>query len=677
MNRNFLLAASVAALLGFAPPVSAAWWNPVSSMVGEFLSAPVQGVVKVPWFDPCPSYNQYSSAAEKEKVLAMAKVAGDCYLDKEVERGPGYEYIKSGSLVDGLRANGFSVDPETGEITKPGANGFAAVLYQGPGGTTVLAFRGTEAFVDWDGLADYVQVTGSESSQYTAAAKLLGVVLANQTGSIEVTGHSLGGGLTQYAMAMNDLQGRVKGYTFNSAGLSDDTIASLPSSGIAAAGAALVNVRNDGDPVSFVASHIGNMFDIDNDSLFSMHSIKTVEANLMKANDPPVIDGPGLSTYNPARDTVAGATGGGEFLESLFGGEWTSFLPSDLTSQLYATLDQYVRLAILQKAGVQGARMLARLESLKKKLYSLLPDDASCAAFDGLVSDVLSGNWDHLGESSKNAAYAVSDFYIDKGLREAGVGKDERAAILKTYHEAADAWFAGGDVSGAISGNLESYVYGKIRDEVGGKAADSWKDVWSDLKKGTDPWENFGKATLDTIEFVGMRELADRLDAGFASLAKHCPWLAEFCGMCGIDKDSVMVLANNIWGVARGNGTVAEKLERTAEVVAEQLYEWFANFVGAAVEKLLDVVCAAVEWLSKEIHKPIEKLYREVSKLHGKGFHPQFTELVEYANKVREAREETAVLVTDFGTDPGMVPVSGGAVEAGSANMEVVHDEAF
>lgn len=698
MSRRFPFVASAAALLVLAVAASASPLTPVSTIVGEFLYQPTAGTVKVPWTENCPSYATWFTKAEKEKTKLMAQLAKGCYRELGTSWLPGPYWSVAGDpsyvLGDNLSgryvpellgsaASGFVIRGD-GIITDGTSSGFQAEISRDPTtGNLVLAFRGSEKseLADWG--TDALQAMGSSATQYESAARLLKAVLdANPGVHIDVVGHSLGGGLTQYAMAKNDLQGRVEGYTFNSAGLSKSTIESLSASGIADAGAHLTNVRVVGDPVSFAESHLGNIFDVEKaDGTGNAHSIDTMITSLDRV---PMTDGPGkdkapLASEGADGDDVLSA------LTEWLGEGLSGFLPEEISGPLLEALDGFVRTQItaglLKAAGIADEKLgkwIAEAAALKKELYSLLPDDASRAAFDGLLSDVLSGNWDHLGESSKNAAYAVSDYYIDKGLREAGVGKDERAAILKTYHEAADAWFSGGDVSDAIAGNLESYVYGKIRDEVGEKAADSWKDVWSDLKAGTDPWENFGKATLDTIEFVGMRELADRLDAGFASLAKHCPWLSEFCKRCGIDKDSVMALAENVWGVVRGEGTVADKLEKTAEAVADQLYEWFSNFVSAAFEQLFEVVCAAVEWLADKTHGLIERLNDKVVKLHEKGFHPQFTNFVEYADEVREEREEGSTLVVDFGEGGGISVPAAGPVSAPAGNIgSLVHEEAF
>ena len=653
-RRAATLVASALVFATAASPARAEWWNPISSTIGEYLYQPIAGTVKVPWTDPCPSYAQYSSRDEKQRTKTMAQIAGHCYLDGDVANPPdGYQLSKGGALIEQLRAAGFQVDARH-------TNGLHPSLL-GSGNHSLK-------IIDWgDITTDIAQIAGSKSDQYEAASKLLGTILANTSGHISVTGHSLGGGLTQYAMAANNLQGRVSGYTFNPAGLSNDTIASLSSSGIAAAGKVLINVRNDGDPVSFFGSHIGNIFDLGGEGMLGGHSIMDVLANL---NNIPDTNGPGLATA-PKADGSNALSSSLDFL----GDALDSFLPSEISGPLKSMIDQYVRAELLKAAGKLDAKALQKLLKLREKLYSSLPDAASKAAMDKMLGDIVSGNWDSLPESSKNLAFAVTDHYILKGLDKAGLGKSEKEAILKTYHDAANAWLNGGNVGETITGNFESYLYNKIKSEVGEKAADSWKDVWADIKAGSDPWENFGKATLDTIEFIGMRELQQGLDKYFKGVAENNPRLAEFFRMCGIDTASVMDLAKDIWGVLRGDGSVMTKLEGVCEAVAEKLYEWFGNLVYSAIGKAFDLLADIVEWVCAKGHELIERADGWMERQFDRGFDQDFSSMLEYVNAVAAEEAGSAIMVTDFAVD-GAVQFEGGQ-DVRHQNVEIVHDEAF
>jgi uncharacterized Zn-binding protein involved in type VI secretion len=103
-------------------------------------------------------------------------------------------------------------------------SGFDAALYQNnETGKIVLAYRGTEPthVNDWE--TNLQQVAGFQSAQYDEAVELAQHVKGSYLGhSIEITGHSLGGGLAQVGSATTGYPAT----TFNAAGVNDDTFAS-------------------------------------------------------------------------------------------------------------------------------------------------------------------------------------------------------------------------------------------------------------------------------------------------------------------------------------------------------------------------------------------------------------------------------------------------------------------
>ena len=88
----------------------------------------------------------------------------------------------------------------------------------------MVVFRGTRSLTDW--IADALQFLGRVPPHYRLAADLVRCVCATTNKNICVIGHSLGGGMVQYAVMKNSSKqwtgrrGRIRGVTFNSQRLS-------------------------------------------------------------------------------------------------------------------------------------------------------------------------------------------------------------------------------------------------------------------------------------------------------------------------------------------------------------------------------------------------------------------------------------------------------------------------
>jgi Ca2+-binding RTX toxin-like protein len=102
--------------------------------------------------------------------------------------------------------------------------GFQAVLYQDYAGSRkeyILAFAGTQDGLDWDD--NIPQGLGWGAPQYDQAMKLADAILRQANIPIDklvTSGHSLGGGLASAASVVTGYHG----YTYNSAGLHEDTL---------------------------------------------------------------------------------------------------------------------------------------------------------------------------------------------------------------------------------------------------------------------------------------------------------------------------------------------------------------------------------------------------------------------------------------------------------------------
>ncbi|OON69101.1 type VI secretion system tube protein TssD [Hymenobacter sp. CRA2] len=149
-------------------------------------------------------------------------------------------------------------DPDTG---------FAAALYRSSfeePNAQVLAFRGTNPTEMGDIKADVLQALGRRTEQYDQAIlRAQEVATANDgavdivEGAMQVTGHSLGGGLASAAAMVAN----VRAYTFNAAGLHRNTVAAygITAEDFAAKQHLIEHVYSSQDPLNWVQNHMGGL----------------------------------------------------------------------------------------------------------------------------------------------------------------------------------------------------------------------------------------------------------------------------------------------------------------------------------------------------------------------------------------------------------------------------------
>jgi hypothetical protein len=126
-------------------------------------------------------------------------------------------------LPDGIIELGRDELPDDVASLMETESGYAASLFfDSTLNRVVIANRGTEGFMDPDGVADLRQAMGLEARQYTDAIKLAEKVhdVFGKNYTITTTGHSLGGGLA----SVQALYLGTTANTFNAAGVHADTL---------------------------------------------------------------------------------------------------------------------------------------------------------------------------------------------------------------------------------------------------------------------------------------------------------------------------------------------------------------------------------------------------------------------------------------------------------------------
>ena len=238
--------------------------------------------------------------------------------------------VKDRSIISKKDENLYDKDDKNGRLdghSEGGSTRFDAKIFvkRDEGGKiieVVISYRGTQFKNPRDWWDDVKQAAGGVPDQYRQASELLRVVLNSDLFSgaqIVCTGHSLGGGLVTYAMADNDLSGRVRGYTYDAAGLSGKTLDSLKNNidRVIDASHSIINVRAVKDPVSYVGYHLGKMYQIDvgEDKIVKNHDLDKLIAAMEKipckstdANNGQVCK-PGDSPFDSEPDNNGGGNG--------------------------------------------------------------------------------------------------------------------------------------------------------------------------------------------------------------------------------------------------------------------------------------------------------------------------------------------------------------------------------
>ena len=645
-----------------------------SGIYGEITSDLPGGTSKVPIVGSGNSYEDGLSAQQKQDLVKYGKLADSAYGEEAPPAG--YSRL-SAAEAKALAGSGFNVGAD-GTITLPGVaggSGFNAMLFKDASGNIVLGFRGTEGLTApgdlWTDAAQVIGTDGKPTSQYQAAANLLKNVMANTSGDIVVTGHSLGGGLANYAMAANDLGGRVTGYTYNAAGLSTETLSYLEKTnpgGIQAASGATTNVRNEGDPVSYVGAHIGVMYEVANpDGVIAAHGIGCLVGNLEKTQ---YTDGTrqGTATLD-YQDPFTQAAGN-------LANALSSVMPADEAQMISALLEEYARLAVQAGAEKLDAKIAAELDRLEKRLQKIMPGDASKKALAETIAALKKGDLTGAGRGLIDVGTGAAEDVIREGLAKAGITGKDADAIVNGAKDAIKTAIEGGDIVGSVVGSVENYVYDKVKAELGEEAADAWKNVWEDVKNGNDPWVNLQDAALKTVtakfnEFVD--KTAKVIDARLAEMTKNHPLLADMFKELGISGQGFSDAAKWVWGVITGPGSLADKLKTIANGVVSTLKDMVKKFGQWALNKAKQYIQALISDVAKKVIDAVNKVIGKINKLVDKA-NALIKKVNGYIKKIKDFSKKVQKISAQIGKI--LVDIGAGATSRGVLLMQDIKDAA-
>ena len=679
MKRRLLLALAALPLLGVprsaeASDVSSLLGGLVGGAVSEIFSDLPTGTTKVPWVDPCPSYEDHFSAAEKKRLVELGQLSDAAYDPGGTARPDGYSLV-GGDEARRLAGSGFSVASDgTISMDGPGAaSGFNAALFKDPQGNYVLAFRGTELVSAGDLYADAAQIVGSKeaTAQYRAAAKLLGSILSKTDGPISVTGHSLGGGLANYAVAANDCGGRVFCATYNAAGLSEETLASLPADRIAEAGRNTVNLRNDGDPVSFVGAHVGPTFDVENDDTLGAHGIGTLVDNLSRTKD---VDG-----TRSWRDVP---TGIGGLSESGFEGlaeTLVNLVGEDGAAKILSKVREYAERLGGRKLEKLSEKARRELEKLRREIAEALPGDASRKAMDEVYASFAKGDAAAAEAALGDLALGAGEDMLRRALDKAGITGDAQQTVVDAARAGLEAALKeGGDVTGAVRGVLEGAAYDKLVAEFGQETADAVRDAYRAILDGADAWTTLADAAGGILlvqfeKFVG--NVVEGIDRRLAELAGKYPVLGEMFQALGLNGAELMDGAKNIWGVLTGEGSLSEKISKIVDLAAQKLTEMFNALIDWGLGKVMDLVNG---WINRIAGKVIDWINSWIAKANKwiERANKWISTFNKYVDRVRKLAASARRAATSLGADAGNPLVEG--VKRIEEELENVHiDESF
>lgn len=303
---------------------------------------------------------------------------------------------------------------------------------------------------------------------------------------------------------------------------------------------------------------------------------------------------------------------------------WLDAVLSPSAAQAVADkLRELAEQGLISAAGAADKAIQAQIDKLKAEILSHMPGEASKQQMSQLIDNVLNGiangtlTTTSIGNDIKNLGVSLAGDYASKLVDGMNLPAAEKAALKKTVSDAVQEFVKGSGVSGvatSIKGNIETYVYDKVKQTMGQETADAWKKAYTTWQGGGNPWNDIKAAAETTIETWGFKQLEKVIDKQLTKLLNNHPVLKEVFSALGIDTKSIMGTIKNIWGVLTGPGTLKAKFQKLAEMAVDGLCNMLKSLLDWGVQKIQGWLNGVFSKIGSVIKKWIQDLLG--NKLH-------------------------------------------------------------